>query len=72
MLIWPAMVGISGDELSHVARRVLIQLLVLTKDEDGNINRAKHRELMCLLEKTALALQEGTGVGHIVSRPFHD
>lgn len=67
MLVWPAMIGVSRDQLSHVAGRVLVQLLVLAKDENGNIYRAKHRELMRLLEKTALALQEGAGVRHVVS-----
>lgn len=59
VLVWPAMIGVSCDQLSHVAGRVLVQLLVLAKDEDGDIHRAKHRKLMCLLEQTALALQEG-------------
>ena len=72
VLVWPAMIGVSCDQLSHVAGRVLVQLLVLAKDEDGDIHRAKHRELVRLLEKTALALQEGAGVGHIVSRRFRE
>lgn len=72
VLVWPAMIGVSRDQLSHVTGRVLVQLLVLAKDEDGHIHRAKHRELMCLLEQTALALQEGAGVRHIVSGRFHE
>lgn len=59
VLVRPAMIGISCDQLSHVARRVLVQLLVLAEDEDGDIDRAKDGELMCLLEKTTFALQEG-------------
>ncbi len=42
----------------HIGRRVLVELLVITKDEDGDIDRAKHGELMSLLEETAFALQE--------------
>ena len=72
VLVWPAMVGVSCDQLPHVAGRVLVQLLVLAKDEDGDIHRAKHGELMCLLEQTALALQKGAGVRHIVSRRFDE
>lgn len=71
VLVRPAMIGVSRDQLPHVAGRVLVQLLVLSKDEDGHIHRAEHRELMRLLEQTALALQEGAGVRHIVSRRFH-
>ncbi len=47
------------DERPHIGRRVLVQLLVAAEDEDSNIDRAEHRELVRLLEQAALALQEG-------------
>lgn len=50
---------ISGNEVSHVCGRILVELLVITKDEDGDINRAQHGELMRLLEQTAFSLQKG-------------
>lgn len=59
VLVRPAMIGVSRDQLSHVAGRVLVQFLVLAEDEDGDIHRAQDGELMCLLEETALAFQEG-------------
>jgi hypothetical protein len=40
VLVRAAMVGVPRDELSHVAGRVLVQLLVLAKDEDGDIHGA--------------------------------
>ena len=50
---------VSCDQLAHITRGVLVELLVAAEDEDGNIDRAKHGELMRLLEQTALSLQEG-------------
>jgi hypothetical protein len=49
---------VSTDQVAHVGRRVLVELLVVAKDEDGDIDGAEHRELMRLLEETALALEE--------------
>lgn len=31
----------------------------LTEDDDGDVDRAKHAELVCLLEETVLALWFG-------------
>lgn len=62
-------IGISGDQLAHVTRRVLVEFLVLAKDEDGDIDGTKDGEFVSLLEETALALQKGAVVqGHPVSR----
>lgn len=47
---------ISCDQLAHIGRGVLVKLLVVAKYEDGDIDRAQHRELMRLLEQTSLAL----------------
>lgn len=55
---------VSCDEVPHVSTRVLVQLFIVAKDEDGDVDRAENGELMCLLEKTALALQKGTVKRH--------
>ena len=47
---------VSGNEFAHVGRRVLVYLLIVAKDKDGNIDRAEDRELVSLLEQAALAL----------------
>jgi hypothetical protein len=67
VLVWPAVICVPGDELPHVTGGVLVQLLVLAKDEHGDIDRAQYGQLMCLLEEAALALQEGARVRHISS-----
>ena len=41
-----------------ISRRVLVQLLVVSKDDDGDIDRAEDGELMRLLEQPSLALQK--------------
>lgn len=62
-------IGISGDQLAHLTRRVLVEFLVLAKDEDGDIDGAEDGEFVSLLEETALALQKGAVIqGHPVSR----
>lgn len=58
------------DQVAHVGRRVLVQLLVITKDEDGNVDGAEHGELVRLLEQATLALQEGPS--HYVSLQARD
>lgn len=35
----------------------------MTEDDDCDVDRAKHGELVRLLEQTALALEEGDGPG---------
>lgn len=49
--------------LVDVARRVLVKLLVMAKDNNRDVDRAEHRQLMRLLEQTALALEESDGPG---------
>jgi hypothetical protein len=34
---------VSCDELSHIARRILVELLVTAKDKDSDIDRAQNR-----------------------------
>ena len=46
-----------------VAGRELIELVVVTKDDDGDVYRAQDRELVSFLEKTALALEKGARGG---------
>lgn len=47
---------IAGEGLWHVRRGVLVQLLVLGKDNHGNIDGTKDSEFMRLLEETTLSL----------------
>lgn len=50
----------SADSIVYVAGRVFIQLLVVSKDDDSNINGAEDGELVSLLEQAAFALEEST------------
>lgn len=52
------MILVSCDQISHIARGVLVQLLIAAEDKHGDIDGAEHGQLMRLLEKTALSLQE--------------
>ena len=47
------------DGLVDVSRRVLVQLLVVTEDDDSDIDGAQHGKLVRLLEQTTFALEEG-------------
>jgi len=49
----------AGDSLVDVARRELVELLVIAKDDDCDIDGTENTELVCLLEQAAFALQEG-------------
>lgn len=49
------------DRLVDIPRRVLIQLLIMPKDDDRDIDRAQHGKLMRFLEQAALALQKSDG-----------
>lgn len=55
----------AGNEIMHIGRGVLVELLVVAKDENGDIDRAKHGELMSLLEETTFALQKRTVVKRV-------
>jgi hypothetical protein len=41
---------VASDGLVDVAGGELIELLVVAEDDDGNVDRAEHGELMSLLE----------------------
>ena len=51
---------ISCEDLSNITTRVLVQLLVVAKDYDGDIDGTEDGKLMRLLEKTAFALEKGS------------
>lgn len=59
MLMCIAIVLEAADDLVDVGRRVLVQLLVVPEDDDGDIHGAEDGELVRLLEQAALALEEG-------------
>lgn len=63
-----AYILVPTDGLVDVTRRELIQLLVVAEDDDGNVDRAEHRELVGLLEQAAFALQEGSATGQFQLR----
>lgn len=50
---------IFGDQVAHVTGGVLVKLLIITKDEDCDVNRAEDGELVRLLKQAAFALEEG-------------
>jgi hypothetical protein len=58
-----AYILVPANGLVDVARRKLVQLLVVAEDDDGDVNRAEHGELMRLLEQAAFALQESAAQG---------
>lgn len=49
------------DNILYLRRRVLIQLLIVSKDNHRDIDGAEDGELVGLLEEAALALEEGDG-----------
>lgn len=59
VFIWATVVLVFRNEFTHIRRRVLVQLLIAAKDEDGDIDRAEHRKLMSLLEQSAFSLEKG-------------
>jgi hypothetical protein len=58
-----AYILVPANGLVDVARRKLVQLLVVAEDDDGHIDGAEHRELVRLLEQAAFALQKGAVEG---------
>lgn len=50
VLMSATIILISTNGLVDVAGRKLVELLVVTKDDDGDIDRAQHRELMGFFE----------------------
>lgn len=55
----PTHILVSPDRLVDVTGGELVQLLVVAKDDDGDIDGAEDGQLVGLFEKTALALEEG-------------
>jgi len=53
----------ASQDFMDIARGVFIKLLVLSEDDNGDFNRAQHRQLMRLLEQTAFALKKRAGRG---------
>ncbi len=49
---------VSGQDLANITTRVFVQLLIIPKDDDGDIDRTQDGKLMRLLEQTAFALEE--------------
>lgn len=58
VLVGSSIVLVSGENLSNIATRVLVELLVIAKYYDGDIDRAEDGKLMCLLKKTTFALEK--------------
>jgi hypothetical protein len=53
----------SRDGLVDVARRVLVQLLVVSEDDDRDVDGAQHGKLVRLFEQTTFAFEEGDRPG---------
>jgi hypothetical protein len=59
MFVCTSIVLVSGQDLSNITTRVFVQLLIIPKYYDRNIDRAENGELMRLLEQATFALEEG-------------
>jgi hypothetical protein len=57
---------VSAQGLIDVARRELVQFLVVAEDDDGDVDRTQHRQLVGFLEQAAFALEEGDGAVAVV------
>lgn len=66
VLVRTAIILIATDGLIDIARRELIQLLVVAEDYDGNIDGAENGELVSLFEKTTFALEKGYGAVPVI------
>jgi hypothetical protein len=49
---------VSVQDLSNITTRIFVQLLIIAKDYDRDINGTENGELMRLLEQAAFALKE--------------
>jgi hypothetical protein len=49
---------VSRQDLSNVTTRIFVQLLIISKDYDRDIDRAENGKLMRLLEQATFALEE--------------
>ena len=63
-----AYILVTANCLVDVARGELVQLLVVTENDDGHIDGTEDGELVCLFEEAALALEEGAVAGQRGSR----
>lgn len=50
---------ISADGLVDITRRKLIEFLVVTEYDDGDIDRAEHGQFISFLEQSAFTLEKG-------------
>lgn len=55
------------DDFVDVRRRILVQLLVVPEDDDGDVDGAEDGELMRLFEQTPFALEKGDAAVAIVA-----
>jgi hypothetical protein len=53
---------IATESLVHVTRGVLIEFLVMTKDDNGDIDGTKNGQLMSLLKQSTFSLEEGPAI----------
>lgn len=67
VFVRPAIVLEPRDDVVDVRRGVLVELLVVSEDDDGDIDRAEDGKLMRLLEQAAFAFEEGDGSARRVS-----
>jgi hypothetical protein len=51
---------VSADGFVDVSRGELVQLLIVTEDDDGDIDGAEDRQLMCLLEQTTFTFEKSS------------
>ena len=49
---------VSVQDLSNITTRIFVQLLIIAKDYDRDINGTENGELMRLLKQAAFALKE--------------
>lgn len=65
----------SSDRLIDITGGIFVELLVVTKNDDGHVDGAQHRELVGLLEQSALSLEEGyrpgRRQGELAGRAWH-
>ena len=63
---------ITSQRLIDITRRELVQFLVMTKDDNSNIDRTQDGQLVRLLEKTSLSLEKGSICKVSRARPIRD
>jgi hypothetical protein len=58
VFVGTSIILVSGQDLSDITTRVLIQLLVIPKDYDRDVDGTEDGKLMRLLEQAAFAFEE--------------